>query len=338
MLVVLCALAAGCAGKSEQRASDEQEAVNRQVTGNAGEAKNGQGASSARKARSAQQAKTAAREALQAKLAPYIGECLNELSEQATKAAREYYEWVNIKTGPTGKEWPILGARKLKYVKSCVDGVSKAAKAPPHLADLEQAGAAYVTALTQLAPLLEEAAQYYEQKDYKDDGMAKGKELHPKLVAAFAAFRKADKQLNVVVDRYQRKLDETALAEIERREGRKLAWHVRRVILRAKALVELTAWPDKLDQDAFGAALDKYDEATAGLAKYVKDDVNYEHEVYVARDLLKAGKAQLRRARNKVRYTAHEKSNFKDFPHMVEGSPPQVIKTYNAMVEIYNQL
>ena len=33
--------------------------------------------------------------------------------------------------------------------------------------------------------VIKEASTYYDQKNYKDDKFAKGKELHPRLLAAF---------------------------------------------------------------------------------------------------------------------------------------------------------
>ena len=49
--------------------------------------------------------------------------------------------------------------------------------------------------MSKLEPLLKEADDYYKQEDYKDDRMAKGKALHPRLIAAWDAFASADKAL-----------------------------------------------------------------------------------------------------------------------------------------------
>ena len=49
--------------------------------------------------------------------------------------------------------------------------------------------------MSKLEPLLKEADDYYSQENYKDDKMAKGKALHPRLVAAWDAFAAADQKL-----------------------------------------------------------------------------------------------------------------------------------------------
>ena len=73
--------------------------------------------------------------------------------------------------------------------------VEKANALEPRDAELEAAASAYVEAVAKLEPLLKEADDYYSQQDYKDDRMAKGKALHPRLVAAWDAFASADQKL-----------------------------------------------------------------------------------------------------------------------------------------------
>ena len=67
----------------------------------------------------------------------------------------------------------------------------------------------------QLEPLLKEADDYYQQENYKDDRMAKGKALHPRLVAAWDAFASADKALRGGVETINDKRALERLAEIE---------------------------------------------------------------------------------------------------------------------------
>ncbi len=49
---------------------------------------------------------------------------------------------------------------------------------------LDAAILSYIAAYERLAPVIGEAEAYYERKDYLADKMAKGREIHARLVAA----------------------------------------------------------------------------------------------------------------------------------------------------------
>ena len=70
-------------------------------------------------------------------------------------------------------------------------------------------------AVVTLEPLLKEADDYYDQENYKDDRMAKGKALHPRLVAAWDAFAAADQTLRTGLDVLQ---DKRALERLADRQ------------------------------------------------------------------------------------------------------------------------
>ena len=70
---------------------------------------------------------------------------------------------------------------------------------------------------SKLEPLLKEADDYYQQENYKDDRMAKGKALHPRLVAAWDAFANADKGLRNGVEAINDRRALERLAEIEQK-------------------------------------------------------------------------------------------------------------------------
>ena len=90
--------------------------------------------------------------------------------------------------GPTGKERIIYGTYTIYDTSDCRKNVEKANAMEPHDAAIETAATAYADAVSKLEPLLKETDDYYSQENYKDDKMAKGKALHPRLVAAWDAF------------------------------------------------------------------------------------------------------------------------------------------------------
>ena len=111
-----------------------------------------------------------------------------------TNSRKRYFSWA-AQSGPTGKERIIYGTYTIYDTTDCKKNVEKANALEPRDAALEAAASAYVDAVSKLEPLLKEADDYYSQENYKDDRMAKGKALHPRLVAAWDAFASADKAL-----------------------------------------------------------------------------------------------------------------------------------------------
>src|SRR6202000_2438512 len=162
--------------------------------------------------------------ALAKKLNAYVG-CINQLSGRSFDARERYFSWVG-KNGPTGKERIVYGTYTIQDTSDCKTNVAAANAMEPHDADLEAAANAYVAAVTALGPLLKEADDYYTQENYKDDNMAKGKALHPRLVAAWDAFASADRALRSNVDTINDKRAVEKLAAIETSEGRKVHYYV----------------------------------------------------------------------------------------------------------------
>ena len=59
---------------------------------------------------------------------------------------------------------------------------------------------AYADAVASSSRCSRRPYDYYNQEDYKDDKMAKGRALHPRLIAAWNAFASADKALRTGVE------------------------------------------------------------------------------------------------------------------------------------------
>ncbi len=113
--------------------------------------------------------------------------------------------------------------------------------------------------MSKLEPLLKEADDYYTQENYKDDKMAKGKALHPRLVAAWDAFASADKALRGGVEAINDRRAVERLAEIEQKEGRKTRYHVEALMINAKRVLR-TQDAEKPDIAAITQALNDYEE------------------------------------------------------------------------------
>ena len=196
------------------------------------------------------------------KVNAYVG-CINRLSERSYDSRARYFSWVG-KNGPTGKERIIYGTYTIYDTSDCRNNVEKANALEPRDAALEAAASAYVEAVSRLEPLLKEADDYYSQQDYKDDRMAKGRALHPRLVAAWDAFAGADQKLRGGVEAINDRRAAERLAEIERGEGRKTRYHVEALMIHAKRVVRAqdTAKPNIA---AVTQAVNEYESSVKGL-------------------------------------------------------------------------
>ena len=153
-----------------------------------------------------------------------------------TSSRKRYFSWA-AQSGPTGKERIIYGTYTIYDTTDCNKNVEKANALEPRDAALEAAASAYADAVCKLEPLLKEADDYYTQENYKDDKMAKGRALHPRLVAAWDAFANADKALRNGVEAINDKRAAERLAEIEQKEGRKARYHVQALMIHAKRVL-----------------------------------------------------------------------------------------------------
>ena len=273
------------------------------------------------------------------KLNAYVG-CLNRLSSRAFDAHARYFSWVG-KKGPTGKERIIYGTYTIYDTSDCRTGVERANTLEPRNGELEDAASAYVDAVVALEPLLKDADDYYSQEDYKDDKMAKGKALHPKLVAAWTAFADADTKLRSSIDVIQDMLAAEELVTIESTEGRNARYHIQALMMHAKRLVRVQS-AEKPDLPKITETLGEYEAITKATEAYAaenKDDKIGSSFISSAKSFLVTAKQLMRRVRDKVPYSSGEQMilNSGGGSWMVEGSPGRLMHDYNQLVDSYNR-
>lgn len=281
---------------------------------------------------------TAQTPSLTEKMNAYIG-CINRLSERSYASRQRYFSWVG-KNGPTGKERIIYGTYTIYDTSDCKRNVEKANALEPRDAELETAAANYAETVGLLEGLLKEADDYYTQENYKDDKMAKGRALHPRLVAAWDSFAAADQKLRSGIDELQDAIAAQRIAEIERTEGIKDNYHIEAVMLSAKRLMRAQT-ASQQDIKAITKALEDYEailKATETYADANKDSKIGSSFVNTAKSFLTTAKQLMRRVRDKVPYSQGDKMMLDaGGGWMVEGSPARLTRDYNQLVGSYNR-
>lgn len=97
---------------------------------------------------------------------------------------QRYRSWQESQDGPTCQERHIAWGLHEVHL-GAVDRGQKALGEEPRLAALEAAAEGFATALRAAAATFNEARRYYDQKDYKDDGCAKGRSYHGAIEAGY---------------------------------------------------------------------------------------------------------------------------------------------------------
>jgi Protein of unknown function (DUF3829) len=286
---------------------------------------------------------------LGAKLDAYIS-CINDFSRTVHDAGDRYLDWVDPKTGPTGKEQNVYGIYQIREIKSCVEGVGKAADLEPDDPELEAAGKAFADTLTAAEVVINEAYKYYDEKNYQDDKWAKAKELHPKILESVTAFDGADKALRALVATKNDALQERQLATIEAEQGKNLRWHQDKLMILSKKLVEageVEIEPElALDVAKFEPLLTEFEAELEVANKYAKDHKEefdsvsmYSSFLSGAEDYKKAAKELLRRKRDNTKFTKDDYERMRTGPaEWVEGSPAKLSTEYNELVSSSNGL
>jgi hypothetical protein len=206
--------------------------------------------------------------ATSAKFNAYIGFMNRTL--RAVQSLDRYKSWVNMKTGPTGREGIIYGLYDVYDTTREAAAAAAALTQEPMLPELDAAMRDYIAANAALGPILNEANAYYEREDYKADKMAGGKALHARIVAAAEPFLAARTRLDAVVTVEKAKVDAARLVAIEKREGRKANWHVANVMMRAQRVMDLlpSAAKPVIEIAPFDAAILDYAGAVKDMDAY----------------------------------------------------------------------
>ncbi len=142
----------------------------------------------------------AADAALSGRLEAYVRHCINSLDDRILSSRARYRSWVDDDEGPQPNARVVYGLYTFSDPSYCAEQVAAASALAPRRAEMDAAAQAYVTAVTDLHGIIEEAERYYDRNDYQDDDMARGQELHGPLMSGFNRFIVAREALIAHVD------------------------------------------------------------------------------------------------------------------------------------------
>jgi serine/threonine protein kinase len=276
---------------------------------------------------------------LSRKLAEYSESCIDRYSDRALSSRDRYLSWC-ARSGPTGRERHIYGLYDLSGDgRDCETAIAGAASMPPEDPELEAMATEYGAALLALVPVVSEAERYYEQSDYEDDGMARGRELHPRLLAAFDRFAAAHQPFYERVRVLESQRDDRLLAELEAQPGSERRYAVELVRVEGARVADLSL-RIRLDSDRrytgvdateLAAAVDRLEAAIDRARALASSTNDSELASYVegADEFLGPAKELRRAVQNRTQLDGTYASWIgTSAGWMVDGSPDEYRSTY----------
>lgn len=277
-------------------------------------------------------------EALVKKSNLYISKCFNTYSIYVSNSHQRYVSWLkDARSGPTGNEDIVYGLYEISgNGDDCAEAVNSAKAIEPSMPELEAVADRFVVALKEVVPKVADVYGYYDKEDYKDDKFAKGKAAHPALIAAFDNFETVNKEFAAEIDKLENQVAEMQLEEFK--DDSSKAYQYASVDFSIKAKKILSYVRDNeysaMKADDLQPLIEESETALAA----VKAATSSPASGSFAREgdnFIKAAKELMRRIRDKKPFNDFERGQLgRSGGWMVDGSPDQVINTYNQMIRM----
>lgn len=284
-------------------------------------------------------------EAFSNKLNTYV-ECYNSLSSNLNGTINRYASWVkNMDTGPTGKESIVYGLYDVnaKYVTDCKSKIEAVATSD---SELDKTALSFVNIANNLTKVVNTLYPYYDQKDYKDDGFKKGKEMHADLANNAKEFVFTADKFASLLDIENDKQQAKQLVEVEKKEGKSVSYYRLSILIEAKKLYQLLE-QDKFSVEEASKQLEQYTNIVNEADAYKKDPANeatmkkyglmassnLDSLISAAQDFNKSAKERFRSIRdNKPINVSHP-----SIARMTEGTIQNLQIKYNSLVSSFNR-
>ncbi len=200
------------------------------------------------------------------------------------KSYDRYAAWVDIKTGPTGKERSIDGLPDIGAVQDIADAAAKGPTMWPPLGGVDGLAQKLAQVTSALTPLVKSASDYYAQRQYKNDGAKRGQELHGQMLPLFEQFFATELAMRREFSAVFEDIERRYLAQIEKDHGKNYEWHLRSFLLAAKTLADLL--PNHADAAMIEGARFKSRFATLQAAYTLFTQYCVEHPAEVQKEVL----------------------------------------------------
>jgi len=280
----------------------------------------------------------AADSSLIGRLDAYVRHCINSLDDRILSSRARYRSWVDDEEGPKISSRHVYGLYTFSDPSGCAERARAAAALTPRRPEMDQAGQAYVTAVTDLHAIIEEVERYYDRNDYQDDDMARGQELHGPLMNGFNRFMVAREALIAQVDAgFEEALGKREEALSPGDTKMRLVYDTMRSALEIARTANVH-WREvgSIDHDTFSAKAEGYQRQLDQLADQVgEDERELQSYVQASQAFAQAAKELGRRVERGGGWSRGDRMMLRGVGShwMVTGSPGAALGKYDDLVD-----
>ena len=242
---------------------------------------------------------------------------------------------------------------RFRLDQNFIDMIKKAVAEKPEMADLDKVSSELILVLEEQLKLVEETTTYYNGKDYLNDNYVKAQELHTKLLAASVKYNDIAEKFRVVFNKKALEVRDQEMKTLEK-EGRVISYN-KLLLLNTCEEILNEVHNQKLnganvttaDVAKLRPLYDKLSEAIAKSQELTKDQAAMEKEGYDNSSFdsflnqvikFKGSTISLINRAEKQEKISESVLGTRSFLENEDGSPEQLSKIFNDVVNEYNSL
>lgn len=270
----------------------------------------------------------------------------NSYPKSVNSSNDSYFRWADYDNGPKGEKTPNGITTIYNYP---LEKLAKAFEKGPEIKEIDGLMKIVYDKAIKLQETVQEAHDYYDIQDYKDDNFEKGELFHKRLVTDFEEYYKAYDTMNV---EFQVLQDELFVYDAEKykKNGEVIKYDLMMSLHEAERILFLIGNLDGPELKTMD--LKKYDSKMADFRKIYNELVTYSNdEEKLTKELTgnvfskSKFKEYLKDCADFIRESRSlkeriEKNNFNYsivHPNIPDkGSPAKLSKTYSEMISDYN--
>jgi hypothetical protein len=216
--------------------------------------------------------------ALSKKLEPFIS-CINRVDRALMQHGETYKSrFAALSAKPDAEIFGLNFGFKIEvyetnneFSRQCATGLEMAAKMPPSDTTLDRVAVSYAETLQAMIPHMNALDDYYSQKNFLDDKMARGKQIDAQFRPLLDKLGALSAEMRAAVEDNTNKLRANELVALEKQSGKDFSWHTLNILIEARKslkAVQMAASKGKLSAADILPVEEKYQAAYEAANTY----------------------------------------------------------------------
>ena len=182
-----------------------------------------------------------------------------------------YSSIVDARWGYARSNWYGFGALKTERVDACLAALETVSSVEPAMPEIDELAASYREHVMTVSPLVEQAREYFGDKQYLTDHWKGAKQMHAPLKQAFAEWLAVSNELRKVLAPAISSFYDQYATELATQTSRGVPYFVERAAFQSMVVMDVLALPGA-DPEKASAAIESLRTVTKDLASKIKSD------------------------------------------------------------------